>query len=238
MAHALIGELLGTMTLIIFGAGVVAGVLLNKSKAQNSGWLVIITGWFIGVTVGVFVAIAFGSPDAHLNPAVTLCFAILKGDFSKLLPYAAAQTLGAFLGASVVWLHYFPHWRESDDPAAKLGIFSTAPAIRSYPWNLLSEIIGTMVLMLGIYAITAGSVSPALGPYLVGILVWGIGASLGGPTGYAINPARDLGPRLAHWVWPIAGKGGSDWSYAWVPVAGPLLGASLFALLIKLAARA
>ena len=238
MASAFIGELLGTMTLIIFGAGVVAGVLLNRSKAQNSGWVVIITGWFIGVTVGVFVANAFGSPDAHLNPAVTLCFAILKKDFSKLLPYTVAQLLGAFLGASVVWLHYFPHWRVSDDPAAKLAVFSTAPAIRCYPWNLVSEIIGTMVLMLGIYAITAGSVSPALGPYLVGILVWGIGASLGGPTGYAINPARDLGPRIAHCVWPIAGKGGSDWPYAWVPVVGPLLGASLFALLIKFVAQA
>jgi glycerol uptake facilitator protein len=233
MAHAFIGELLGTMTMIILGAGVVAGVLLNKSKAQNSGWLVIITGWFVAVTVGVFVANAFGSPDAHLNPAVTLCFAILKGDFGKVLPYSVAQLIGAFLGASVVWLHYFPHWRESNDPAAKLGIFSTAPAIRCYHWNLVSEMIGTMVLMLGIYGISAGSVSPALGPYLVGFLVWGIGASLGGPTGYAINPARDLGPRLAHWLWPIAGKGGSDWSYAWVPVAGPLLGAGIFAFLIR-----
>ena len=238
MSSAFIGEMLGTMTLIIFGAGVVAGVLLNKSKAQNSGWMVIITGWFVGVTLGVFVANAFGSPDAHINPAVTLCFAILKNDFSKLLPYTVAQMLGAFLGASVVWLHYFPHWRQSHDPAAKLGVFCTAPAIRCYRWNLVSEIIGTMVLMLGVYAITAGSVSPALGPYLVGVLVWGIGASLGGPTGYAINPARDLGPRLAHSVWPIAGKGDSDWSYAWVPVAGPLLGASLFALFLKLAARA
>jgi glycerol uptake facilitator protein len=238
MAHALVGELLGTMTLIIFGAGVVAGVLLNKSKAKDSGWLVIITGWFIGVTLGVFVANAFGSPDAHLNPAVTLCFAILKGDFSKLLPYALAQMLGAFLGAGVVWLHYFPHWQESDDPGAKLAVFSTAPAIRRYGWNLVSEIIGTMVLMLGIYAITAGSLSPALGPYLVGVLVWGIGASLGGPTGYAINPARDLGPRLAHFLLPIQGKGSSDWSYAWVPVMGPLLGAGLFALLIRLAAWA
>jgi glycerol uptake facilitator protein len=225
------------MTLIILGAGVVAGVLLHKSKAQNSGWLVIITGWFIAVTMGVFVANAFGSPDAHINPAVTLCFAILKHDFSKLIPYSVAQLIGAFLGASVVWLHYFPHWGETEDPAAKLAVFSTGPAIRCYRWNLVSEVIGTMVLMLGVYAITAGSVSPALGPYLVGALVWGIGASLGGTTGYAINPARDLGPRIAHWLWPIAGKGGSDWSYAWVPVAGPLLGAGAFAALIKLAAR-
>jgi glycerol uptake facilitator protein len=166
-----------------------------------------------------------------------LCFAILSNDFSKLLPYALAQLLGAFLGAGVVWLHYYPHWRESDDPAAKLAVFSTAPAIRCYPWNLVSEAIGTMVLMLGIYAINAGKVSPALGPYLVGILVWGIGASLGGPTGYAINPARDLGPRLAHCLLPIAGKGRSDWSYAWVPVAGPLLGAGLLALLVRLLDR-
>lgn len=237
MARALLGELLGTMTLIIFGAGVVAGVVLNRSKAQNSGWLVIITGWFVGVVMGVFVAQAFGSPDAHINPAVTLCFAILKVDFSKLLPYALAQTIGAFLGATVVWLHYFPHWRESQDPAAKLAVFSTAPAIRSYPWNLVSEIIGTMVLMVGVWAIGAGQMSPALGPYLVGLLVWGIGASLGGTTGYAINPARDLGPRLAHALWPIAGKGSSDWAYAWVPVVGPLAGAGLSAALLTLAAR-
>jgi len=237
MARALLGELLGTMTLIIFGAGVVAGVVLNRSKAQNSGWLVIITGWFVGVVMGVFVAQAFGSPDAHINPAVTLCFALLKGDFSKLLPYALAQTIGAFLGATIVWLHYFPHWRESQDPAAKLAVFSTAPAIRSYPWNLVSEIIGTMVLMVGVWAIGAGQMSPALGPYLVGLLVWGIGASLGGTTGYAINPARDLGPRLAHALWPIAGKGSSDWAYAWVPVVGPLAGAGLSAALLTLAAR-
>ena len=237
MARALLGELLGTMTLIIFGAGVVAGAVLNRSKAQNSGWMVIITGWFVGVVTGVFVAQACGSPDAHINPAVTLCFALLKGDFSKLLPYALAQTIGAFLGATIVWLHYFPHWRESQDPAAKLAVFSTAPAIRSYPWNLVSEIIGTMVLMVGVWAIGAGQVSPALGPYLVGLLVWGIGASLGGTTGYAINPARDLGPRLAHALWPIAGKGGSDWAYAWVPVVGPLAGAGLSAALLTLAAR-
>jgi len=237
MAGAFLGELLGTMTLIIFGAGVVAGVLLNKSKAQGAGWMVVITGWFVGVVAGVFVATAFGSRDAHLNPAVTLCFAILNGDFSKLLPYALAQTIGAFLGATVVWLHYFPHWRESSDPAAKLAVFSTAPAIRDYSWNLVSEAIGTGVLMLGIFALNAGAVSAGAGPYLVGILVWGIGASLGGPTGYAINPARDLGPRLAHCLWPIAGKGGSDWSYAWVPIVGPLSGGVLAAAFIKVLAR-
>ncbi|MCX5788126.1 MAG: aquaporin family protein [Elusimicrobia bacterium] len=236
MARALLGELLGTMTLIIFGSGVVAGVLLNRSKAQNSGWIVIITGWFVGVVAGVFVATAFGSPDAHLNPAVTLCFAILKGDFSKLLPYTLAQTAGAFLGATVIWLHYFPHWKESSDPAAKLGVFSTIPAIRDYPWNLAAETIATVVLMVGIYAVNAGTVAPAVGPYLVGLLVWGIGASLGGCTGYAINPARDIGPRIAHAVWPIAGKGSSDWAYAWVPVVGPLAGGLLGAVFIKLLA--
>jgi glycerol uptake facilitator protein len=236
MIRACLGELLGTMILIIFGGGVVAGVVLNKSKAQNSGWIVIITGWFVGVVAGVLVATAFGSPDAHLNPAVTLCFALLQGDFSKLVPYALVQTLGAFLGATVIWLHYFPHWKESSDPGAKLAVFSTGPAIRTYKWNLLSEAVGTAVLMLGVFALGSGPVSPALGPYLVGILVWGIGASLGGTTGYAINPARDLGPRIAHAVWPIDGKGSSDWSYAWVPVAGPLAGAAAAAALIKLLA--
>ncbi|MFA6434688.1 MAG: MIP/aquaporin family protein [Elusimicrobiales bacterium] len=235
MIRAMIGEFLGTMTLIIFGAGVVAGVVLERSKAKGSGWIVIITGWFVGVMAGVFVATAFGSPDAHLNPAVTLSFALLSGNFSKLLPYSLAQTAGAFTGAVIIWLHYFPHWRESTDPAAKLAVFSTAPAIRAPLWNLVSEIIGTIALMLGVYGITAGAISPAVGPYLVGILVWGIGASLGGTTGYAINPARDLGPRLAHHLLPIAGKGSSDWAYAWIPVCGPILGGSLAAALITLA---
>lgn len=233
MGGPLLGELLGTMTLIIFGGGVVAGVLLNKSKAQGSGWIVIITGWFVGVVTGVLVATAFGSADAHLNPAVTLCFSLLKGEYAKLLPYSIAQTLGGFLGAAVVWLHYYPHWKESSDPGAKLAVFSTGPAIRSYGWNFLSEAIGTVVLMFGVYALGSVPVSPALGPYLVGIIVWGIGASLGGPTGYAINPARDLGPRLAHALLPIHGKGTSDWAYAWVPVAGPLAGAVCAAALIK-----
>lgn len=233
MIGPFLGELLGTMTLILFGAGVVAGVLLKDSKAQGSGWIVIITGWFIGVMSGVFVANAFGSPDAHLNPAVTLCFSMLEGDFSRMLPYTLAQTLGAFIGASIVILHYYPHWERTPDPAAKLAVFSTAPAIRRPVWNFVSEFIGTGVLMLGVYAVGNGEVSRGLAPYLVGLLVWGIGASLGGTTGYAINPARDLGPRLAHALWPIPGKGGSDWSYAWVPIVGPAVGALATALFIQ-----
>lgn len=237
MWNSCVGEMLGTMTIIIFGGGVVAGCLLKESKSRGCGWIVIITGWFIGVMIGVFVSKAFGGADAHLNPAVTLCFAALSGDFSKLLPYTLAQTSGAFVGATVVWLHYYPHWRVSDDPGAKLAVFCTAPAIRSYFWNFVSEVVGTVILMMGIAAIVVTKdMDPALAPYLIGILVLGIGASLGGTTGYAINPARDFGPRLAHFLLPIAGKGGSDWAYAWVPVLGPATGALLGALIISMAA--
>jgi glycerol uptake facilitator protein len=186
---------------------------------------------------GVFAAIACGSKDAFLNPAVTLGFAISSGDYAKLAPLVTAQLLGAFLGATLVWLHYLPHWKETPDASLKLGVFCTGPAIRSVAANLISEIIGTFVLVFIAGAIFAKAVAkdgPAagLGPYLVGCLVWAIGLSLGGTTGYAINPARDLGPRIAHAVLPIAGKGDSDWGYALVPVIGPLVGASLAGLLL------
>jgi glycerol uptake facilitator protein len=187
---------------------------------------------------GVFTAIACGSSDAHLNPGVTLGFAVRDGNFAKFLPYLAAQLLGAITGAALVWLHYFPHWKETSDTAAKLACFCTAPAIRSFVPNLFSEIIATFVLVFVVGAIFSKKVSPVgpaagLGAYLVGSLVWGIGLSLGGPTGYAINPARDLGPRIAHAVLPVAGKGGSDWGYAPIPVIGPLLGGLLAGLLLR-----
>ena len=228
---AFLGEFLGTLMLILLGDGVVAGVLLKRSKAEGSGWIVITAGWAFAVMCGVFTAVACGSSDAHLNPAVTLGFAVRSGSFSKCLPYMTAQLLGAIVGATLVWLHYLPHWKETPDPGIKLACFCTGPAIRNVITNLLSEIIGTATLVFVVGAIFSHAVAAtgpgALGPYLVGSLVWGVGLSLGGPTGYAINPARDLGPRIAHAVLPVAGKGGSDWSYAAIPVIGPLLGGAL-----------
>lgn len=231
MRSAMLGEFVGTFLMVLLGDGVVAGVLLKRSKAENAGWLAITTGWAFAVLCGIFTALLFGSKDGHLNPAITLAFAIENQDFSKLLPYAIAQFAGGFCGAVLVWLFYIQHWKITDDPEAKRGVFCTAPAIRSYPVNLFSECIATFVLV-----IVAGSMSSklvlstgaasGLSPYLVSCIVWGIGLSLGGTTGYAINPARDLGPRIAHALLPIPGKINSDWAYAWVPVLGPVLGAS------------
>lgn len=232
-----LGELAGTMILVLFGDGVVANVLLSKSKGQNSGWMVIATGWAFGVLVGIFTALALGSPDAHINPAVTIGFAVISGDYSKIPVYIPAQLIGAFLGALLLYLHYYPHWKETPDPGLKLACFSTGPAIRATVPNLISEIIGTAVLVLGVAAIfskpAGGGVTAGLGPFLVAGLVWGIGASLGGTTGYAINPARDLMPRLAHSLLPLPGKGHSDWSYSWIPVVGPCLGGALVGLFLK-----
>jgi len=234
-----LAELLGTMLLIILGDGVVANVVLNQTKGQNSGWIVITAGWAFAVTVAVYAVGTFSG--AHLNPAVTIGLASI-GKFSwALVPlYIAAQLLGAFLGATIVWLAYLPHWTVTENQGSKLAVFCTAPAIRNPLSNLVTEIIGTGVLVLGVLAIlTPKNLNPAygwnvgLGPALVGIIVWAIGLSLGGPTGYAINPARDLGPRIAHALLPIRGKGGSDWSYAWIPVAGPILGGLIAAFLYK-----
>lgn len=238
MTSPVLGEFLGTMMLVLLGDGVVAAVLLKRSKAEGGGWMVITTGWAFAVMAGVFTAIACGSNDAHLNPAVTIGFAMRDGNFTKFAPYLAAQVLGAIMGAGLVWLQYLPHWKETPDAGAKLGCFCTAPAIRNTIMNLMSEIIATFVLVFVVGAIFSKSVSAAgpaagLGPYLVGSLVWGIGLSLGGPTGYAINPARDLGPRIAHAILPIAGKGGSDWGYAPIPVIGPLLGGLLAGVLLR-----
>ncbi|HUA61431.1 MAG TPA: MIP/aquaporin family protein [Verrucomicrobiae bacterium] len=234
------GEFIGTAVLILLGDGVVANVLLKKSKAAGSGWLAIAAGWAFAVVFGVFAAIACGSPDAALNPAVTFGLAVETGDFSKFLPFLVAQLLGAMLGALLVWLHFLPHWAETEDPGVKLGCFSTMPAIRNFGANLLSEIIGTFVLLLGVAAIFSkkvaiGGPAAGLGPYLVGVLVWAIGLSLGGTTGYAINPARDLGPRIVHSLLPLGKKMGSGWDYAAVPVAGPLIGAGLAGLFVRMA---
>lgn len=233
------GEFMGTLVLILMGNGVVANVLLRKSKAEGAGWMVITGGWCFAVMCGIFTATACGSPDAHLNPAVTFGVAVSTGDFSKLAIYWAAQLLGAFVGATLVWVYYYPHWRETPDADAKLGCFSTSPAIRNLPCNLICEIIGTFLLVLvgtAIFAkaVVPAGVAPGMGPYLVGGLVWGIGLSLGGTTGYAINPARDLGPRIAHTLLPIAKKRDSDWGYAGVPIVGPLIGGALAGILIRL----
>jgi glycerol uptake facilitator protein len=237
MTSPFLGEFLGTMILILLGDGVVAGVLLKRSKAEGGGWMVITAGWAFAVMAGVFTAVACGSSDAHLNPAVTLGFAVRAGSFGKCLPYIAAQLLGAMAGAALVWVHYLPHWKETPDSGLKLACFCTAPAIRKAAANLISEIIGTAVLVFVVGAIFSKAIAAggpgALGPYLVASLVWGIGLSLGGTTGYAINPARDLGPRLAHAILPIAGKGSSDWSYAGIPVVGPLLGGVLAGWLLR-----
>jgi len=237
MTSPFLGEFLGTMILILLGDGVVAGVLLKRTKSEGAGWMVITAGWAFAVMAGVFTAIACGSSDAHLNPAVTLGFAVRAGSFGKCIPYIAAQMLGAIAGATLVWVHYLPHWKETPDPGLKLACFCTGPAIRNALANLVSEIIATFALLFVVGAIFSKAIATtgpgALGPYLVGSLVWGIGLSLGGTTGYAINPARDLGPRVAHALLPVAGKGGSDWTYAPIPVIGPLLGGALAGWLLR-----
>jgi glycerol uptake facilitator protein len=238
MHSAFLGELFGTMIMILLGNGVVANVVLRQSKGEKSGWIVITAGWCFGVMAGVFVALALGS-DGHLNPAVTLGVAVSSGDWSRISAYVPGQILGAMLGSTLVWLTYWAHWEKTPDTLDKLGCFCTIPAIRLPAANALTEVIGTFVLILVAAAIgskhgTTLGLSPGLGPFLVGLLVWGIGLSLGGPTGYAINPARDLGPRIMHALLPIAGKGGSDWGYAPIPIVGPMVGATVAGLAVKL----
>ncbi|WP_338787825.1 MIP/aquaporin family protein [Metabacillus sp. FJAT-53654] len=221
-----LGEVIGTMILIIFGGGVVGGVVLNKSKAQNSGWIVITMGWGFAVAFGAY---AVGSVSgAHLNPAVTIGFASI-GEFpwADVPAYVAAQIIGAFIGATIVWLYYYPHWKATEDQGAKLAVFSTDPAIPHTPSNLISEVLGTAILVFGLLSIGANEFTEGLNPIIVGFFITAIGLSLGGTTGYAINPARDLGPRIAHFLLPIAGKGTSNWKYAWIPVVGPILGGVL-----------
>lgn len=231
------GELLGTMVLIIFGVGVVGGVLLKWSKAENAGWIVITLGWGLGVVMGVYVSGT--ASDAHINPAVTLGFAAI-GEFpwTKVPIYIAGQMIGAILGAAIVFFNYLPHWRKTKDQATKLAVFSTAPGtsdeVRKPLQNLVSEMIGTFVLLFALlFLVGPNNFTEGLAPLVIGLLIVVIGMSLGGATGYAINPARDLGPRIAHAILPIPGKGGSDWGYSWVPVVGPIIGGIYGALFYR-----
>ena len=231
-------EAIGTMLLVLLGDGVVANVLLARSKGQNSGWIVITVGWGVAVAIAVYAVGRISG--AHLNPAITVAAASIgRLPWADVPGYIAAQMIGAFAGAVLVWLAYLNHWSITTDKDAKLGVFCTAPAIRNPAANIITEVIGTAVLVFGVLAIVANGQSAntnqndlmfsavfsrGLQPLLFGLLVVGIGVSLGGPTGYAINPARDFGPRLAHAVLPIPGKRDSDWSYAWIPIVGPLIG--------------
>lgn len=233
-----IAEMIGTMLLILLGNGVVANVLLKDTKGNSGGWIVITTGW----ALAVFVGVAFAAPHsgAHLNPAVTIALAITgKFAWSGVIPYIIAQIIGAFLGSFLVWLFYKNHYKITQDKNLILATFCTAPAIRNFKSNLISEIIGTFVLIFSIFYFTNPEMTDtkapiglgSLGAFPVALLVWAIGLSLGGTTGYAINPARDLGPRLAHALLPIKTKGNSDWAYSWVPIAGPIIGALIAAII-------
>lgn len=231
--HNFTAECLGTALLILLGDGVVAGVILKGTKSENSGWIVIAIGWALAVTFGVYLAGRVSG--AHLNPAVTLALAINgKFDWANVPLYLAGQMLGAFLGACLVYLHYLPHWGRTTDQGTKLAVFCTAPAVRHTSSNLISEFIGTFILLFGLSALGTNEFAEGLNPLLVGALVLAIGLSLGGTTGYAINPARDLGPRLAHAILPIPGKGDSDWGYAWIPVVAPIAGGICGALAFQL----
>src|SRR5262245_51541151 len=245
--QTLLAEMIGTMILVLLGDGVVANVVLARTKGNNGGWIVITAGWGVAVTIAIYAVGRISG--SHLNPAVTIALATI-GSFpwAQVPGYIAAQMIGGFLGAVLVWLAYLPHWAVTADPASKLGVFSTGPAIRSAAANAICEVIGTAVLAFGALAIAANAqhfakpgdvdltvvFSRGLQPLLVGVLILGIGLSLGGPTGYALNPARDLGPRIAHAILPIPGKGSSDWGYSWIPVVAPIIGgiagAGLYAL--------
>jgi len=237
MNNPFIGELIGTMLLIIFGDGVVANVVLSKNKGQNSGWIVITTGWAMAVAVGVYASGPISG--GFINPAVTISFAVIgKLPWANVVPYIIAQMIGAFLGAVIVWVSYRRHFEATEDADLKLAVFCTGPAIRDYAANIVTEIVGTFTLVFGVLSMTYfdGAKTPAgigstWGPWVVAVLVWAIGLSLGGPTGYAINPARDLGPRIAHAILPIPGKRNSDFAYGWIPVVGPIIGGVIGALL-------
>ncbi|NJN41167.1 MAG: aquaporin family protein [Flammeovirgaceae bacterium] len=228
-----VGEYLGTLLLILLGNGVVAGVLLKNSKSENAGWLTIVLGWGIAVALAIY---AVGNiSGAHINPAVTVGLA-WAGDFewSSVPGYIIAQLLGAFTGAVLVYLHYLPHWKQTSSTESKLAVFCTAPAIRNAFANLASEVLGTTVLVFGLLFIGVNNFAEGLNPIVIGVLIVSIGLSLGGTTGFAINPARDVAPRLVHFILPIHGKGSSDWKYAWIPIVGPILGAILGASLYQL----
>lgn len=239
-----LAEMFGVMVLILLGDGVVANVVLNKSKGQNSGWIVITAGWAFAVFCGAMTSIALGGPGS-LNPAGVIAGIVTGGTtFADGMVLMAGQFVGAFIGAVLVWVAYMDHFRETPDGGAKLAVFSTGPAIRNPVNNLITEIIGTFALIFIVNCIlrvlgtapeagTGFMAATNFNPYFVGILIWGLGLSLGGPTGYALNPARDLGPRIAHFVLPIPNKGDSDWGYAWIPVVGPIIGAILGAVLFN-----
>jgi len=234
------GEFLGTLVLVLLGNGVCAGVTLRKSYAADAGWMAITIGWALAVLCGVLVAQAFGSPGAHLNPAITLAVAVNTGNYSQVIVMWSAQLLGAICGSTLMVIHYASHWKLTPDPAAKLGIFCTNAAVRNPALNIFSEALGTAVLVvvataIGSHGVSANGPAAGLAPWLVGSLVWGIGLSLGGTTGYAINPARDLGPRIVHALLPIPGKGSSNWSYAPIPIVGDLAGAVLAGVLLHYA---
>ena len=237
MDKALIGEFFGTMVLVLLGNGIVANLVLKKTKGEGGGgggaWIMIAFGWTLSVMMGIFAAIGTGSAGAHINPAVTIGLAVASGDYSKVLPYFIAQLLGGLVGAILVYLHFLPHWAETPDKGGKLACFSTGPSIRSLGWCTLCETIGSFMLVVGVACIVSTKPAPGLAPFLIGGLVGAIGCGLGGTTGFAINPARDLGPRIAHAILPIAGKGGSDWGYAPVPVVGGVVGGALAGLLIQ-----
>ncbi len=235
-----LAELVGTAILIVLGDGVVANVVLSRTKGHASGWIVITAGWAFAVTIAVYCVNAISG--AHLNPAVTIALAAI-GTFpwAKVPAYILAQVLGGLVGGVIVWLAYLPHWSATPEPESKLGVFCTIPAIRRPGANLLAEVIGGFALVLALLAVLApgnfvpgSDLAKGFGPILVGVIVWAIGLSLGGPTGYAINPARDLGPRLAHALRPIEGKGGSDWGYSWIPILGPTIGGVIAALSYRL----
>ncbi|MEO5816822.1 MAG: MIP/aquaporin family protein [Gemmatimonadaceae bacterium] len=240
----LLAEFFGTTILIVLGDGVVANVVLNRTKGNNSGWIVITAGWAFAVTIAVYCVNSISG--AHLNPAVTIALASIGTfEWAKVPGYIAAQIAGGFVGGVIVWLAYLPHFKATPDPESKLGVFSTTPAIRSPGANFMAEVIGGFALVLALLAVLSpgnfvpgSDLAKGFGPILVGVIIWAIGLSLGGPTGYAINPARDLGPRIAHSVLPIDGKGSSDWGYAWIPIIGPTIGGVLAALFYNLVWKA
>lgn len=227
-----VAEFIGTLLLIVLGDGVVASVLLKHSKGEHSGWLVIVVAWGLAVAFAIYAVGRYSG--AHINPAVTLALAVNSSfPWADVPGYMLAQLLGAFVGAIIVWIHYYPHWKATEDQGLKLAVFCTAPAIRTTIPNFISEFIGTMVLIMGLLFIGANRFADGLNPLVVGALISLIGFGLGGTTGFAINPARDLGPRMAHFILPIAGKGSSDWSYSWIPVMGPFCGGVAGALLYQ-----
>jgi glycerol uptake facilitator protein len=221
-----LGEFLGTMILILLGDGVVANVVLNKSKGNGGGWIVITTGWALAVAIPVFI---FGPiSGAHFNPAVTIALAVNGGfEWSQVAGYIGCQMLGAIVGGILVFITYKLQFDATDDKDGKLAVFCTAPAIRGTAWNFITEVVGTFMLLFGILAMSNTEMAPGLGVIATGMLIWVIGLTLGGPTGYAINPARDLGPRIAHAILPIKDKRDSDWGYAWIPVVAPIIGGLL-----------